>query len=43
LKKSDSFKWTTEAQGALETLKEALQNAPILAAPLPQETMLLVS
>ncbi|KAM0850427.1 hypothetical protein ACQ4PT_053095 [Festuca glaucescens] len=41
LKKSDSFEWTDEAQKALETLKDALQNAPVLAAPLPQETMLL--
>jgi hypothetical protein len=41
LKKSDSFEWTEEAQKALETLKDALQNAPVLAAPLLQETMLL--
>ncbi|XP_071674456.1 uncharacterized protein [Lolium perenne] len=41
LKKSESFKWTEEAQRALEELQHALQNAPILAAPLPQETMLL--
>ena len=41
LKKSDSFEWTDEAQKALETLKDALQNAPVLAAPLPQETMIL--
>jgi hypothetical protein len=41
LKKSESFKWTEEAQWALEELQHALQNAPILAAPLPQETMLL--
>jgi AICAR transformylase/IMP cyclohydrolase PurH len=32
LKKSDSFEWTAEAQSALETLKEALQNASVLAA-----------
>jgi hypothetical protein len=41
LKKSDSFKWTEEAQKALENLNDALQNTPVLAAPLPQETMLL--
>ncbi|XP_071681565.1 uncharacterized protein [Lolium perenne] len=41
LKKSDSFLWTDEAQKALEELHNALRNAPVLAAPLPQETMLL--
>jgi hypothetical protein len=41
LKKYDSFEWTAEAQKALDTLKDALQSAPILAAPLPQEPMLL--
>jgi hypothetical protein len=41
LKKSDSFEWTNEAQKALEELQNALRNAPVLAAPLPQETMLL--
>ena len=41
LKKSDSFEWTSEAQSALEALKAALQNAPVLAAPLPKEPMLL--
>jgi hypothetical protein len=43
LKKSDSFEWTAESQKTLETLKEALQNAPFLAVPLPQEPMLLYS
>lgn len=37
LKKSDSFEWTSEAQAALKALKTALQNAPVLAAPLPKE------
>ena len=41
LKKSDSFEWTSEAQSALEALKAALQNVPVLAAPLPKEPMLL--
>ncbi|KAK1613586.1 hypothetical protein QYE76_019103 [Lolium multiflorum] len=41
LKKSESFRWTDEAQQALEELQHALSNAPILAAPLPKETMLL--
>jgi hypothetical protein len=41
LKKSDSFEWMAEEEKALETLKDALQNAPVLAAPLPQEPMLL--
>jgi ribonuclease HI len=41
LKKSDSFEWTDEAQKALEELQNSLRNAPVLAAPLPQETMLL--
>nr|XP_051190491.1 uncharacterized protein LOC127303828 [Lolium perenne] len=41
LKKSESFEWTEEAQRALEEIQHAMQNAPILAAPLPQETMLL--
>nr|XP_051222157.1 uncharacterized protein LOC127340450 [Lolium perenne] len=41
LKKSDSFEWTDEAQKALEELQNALRNGPVLAAPLPQETMLL--
>ncbi|KAK1680954.1 hypothetical protein QYE76_041802 [Lolium multiflorum] len=41
LKKSDSFEWTEEAQKALEDLPNPLRNAPILAAPLPQETMLI--
>jgi hypothetical protein len=41
LKKSDSFKWTEDAQMALEDLQHALRNAPILVGPLPGETMLL--
>ncbi|KAK1692225.1 hypothetical protein QYE76_008922 [Lolium multiflorum] len=41
LKKSESFRSTDEAQRALEELQHALRNAPILAAPLPKETMLL--
>jgi hypothetical protein len=41
LKKSDSFEWTSEAQSALEVLKAALQNTPVLAVPLPKEPMLL--
>ncbi|XP_071681617.1 uncharacterized protein [Lolium perenne] len=41
LKKSDSFEVTDEAQKALEEFQNALRNAPVLAAPLPQETMLL--
>ncbi|KAM0879176.1 hypothetical protein ACQ4PT_034415 [Festuca glaucescens] len=41
LKKSNSFEWTSKAQEALEALKAALQNAPVLATPLPKEPMLL--
>ncbi|KAM0857690.1 hypothetical protein ACQ4PT_048314 [Festuca glaucescens] len=41
LKKSDSFTWMNEAQEALDALKSTLQNAPILAAPLPKEPILL--
>ena len=41
LKKSDNFEWTTEADAALQQLKEALTSAPILAAPRSQEPMLL--
>ncbi|XP_051213036.1 uncharacterized protein [Lolium perenne] len=41
LNKSESFEWTDEAQKALEELQHALRNAPVLVAPLPQETMLL--
>ena len=41
LKKSDKFEWTEEAETALAQLKEALVSAPILAAPKPQEHMLL--
>ncbi|KAK1666238.1 hypothetical protein QYE76_054397 [Lolium multiflorum] len=33
LKKSDSFEWTAEAQKALDTLKDALQSAPVEGAP----------
>nr|XP_051215918.1 uncharacterized protein LOC127333572 [Lolium perenne] len=41
LKKSESFESTEEAQRALEELQHAPRNAPVPAAPLPQETMLL--
>jgi hypothetical protein len=41
LKKSDSFEWTDEAQKALKALQNALRNVHVLAAPLPQETMLM--
>jgi hypothetical protein len=41
LKKSNSFVWTDDADQALVTLKQALQEAPILAIPKDKEPMLL--
>src|SRR5664279_3567163 len=41
LKKSYKFKWTKEADSALEQLKDILSKSPILAAPKPVEPMLL--
>ena len=41
LKKSDNFKWTDEADAALQQLKAALTSPPILAAPHVEEPMLL--
>ncbi|CAO2207897.1 unnamed protein product [Urochloa humidicola] len=41
LKKADRFRWTPEAQEALDKLKEALSKAPILVPPAPGEPLLL--
>ena len=41
LKKSDKFVWTDEADVALQDLKRTLAEAPILAAPLKHEPLLL--
>ena len=41
LKKADKFVWTEEAELALVELKRILSSAPVLAAPEPQEPMLL--
>ena len=41
LKKIDKFVWTLEAKTALQCLKDMLSNPPVLAAPEPQEPMLL--
>ena len=41
LKKADKFIWTEEAELALAELKRILSSAPVLAAPEPQEPMLL--
>ena len=41
LKKTKDFVWTDEAEAALQDLKAVLSSAPILAAPEPQEPMLL--
>jgi hypothetical protein len=37
LKRQDKFKWTEEAEQALEDLKHHQQLPPILTAPLPGE------
>ena len=36
-----NFQWTTEAEEALLALKEALRSPPILARPIPEETLLM--
>ena len=41
LKKSDKFIWDDEADAALQDLKRTLAKAPILAAPLEHEPLLL--
>jgi len=41
MKKSETFTWTDKADQALMALKKALQEAPILAAPMSKEPMLL--
>jgi hypothetical protein len=41
MKKSYHFTWTPEAQEALDSLKNMLNNPPILTAPTPEEPMLL--
>ena len=41
MKKTKKFVWTDEAEVALQDLKTVLSSAPILAAPEPQELMLL--
>jgi hypothetical protein len=41
MKKSDHFTWTTEAQEALDSLKNILESPPILTAPTMEDPMLL--
>ena len=41
LKKADHFKWTPEAQEALDTVKQLLTKAPILVPPTDGEPLLL--
>jgi hypothetical protein len=41
LKRQDKFRWTEEAEQALQELKQHLQSPPILTAPLPGEILLL--
>jgi hypothetical protein len=41
MKKSDHFTWTLKAQEAPDSLKNMLKGPPILAAPTPEEPMLL--
>ena len=41
LKKTDKFVWTQEAETSLQSLKDLLSNPLVLAAPEPQEPMLL--
>jgi hypothetical protein len=41
LKKADKFAWNAEADTAFEDLKRILSMAPVLAAPMPKELMLL--
>jgi hypothetical protein len=38
LKKSDKFKWTDEADQALEELKTFLTTAPVMVPPAPKES-----
>ena len=41
MKKSDTFKWTDEAQVAFDDLKVLLSTQPVLTAPLSKEPLLL--
>jgi hypothetical protein len=41
LKKADKFVWEDEAQKAFEAPKESLTTPPIMAPPIPKETLLL--
>jgi hypothetical protein len=41
LKKSDRFKWTSEADQALKELKTFLTTPPVMVPPAPKETLLL--
>ena len=41
LKKADRFKWTLEAQEALDKVKQLLMKAPILVPPTEEESLLL--
>jgi len=41
LKKADHFEWTSEAQEALDTVKQLLTKAPILVPPTDGESLLL--
>jgi hypothetical protein len=41
LNKADKFNWNMEDNATFEDLKKTLSTAPVLAAPLPKEPMLL--
>jgi hypothetical protein len=41
MKKSNHFTWMSEAQEALDSLKNLLKSPPVLTAPVPEELMLL--
>ena len=41
MKKADHFKWTSEAQEALDMVKQLLTKAPILVPPTEGEPLLL--
>src|SRR3954471_7343074 len=41
MKKTDKFTWTLQADEAFKELKRMLSTAPVLAAPIEKETMLL--
>ena len=41
MKKADRFEWTSEAQEALDKVKQLLMKAPILVPPTDREPLLL--